>query len=224
MLHPDRMREANTDESNGDRLLSQFPILGLQCPESIIRLARFDREQWILDGLRWRSEGPIDKTGIDEHARRLLGCVQSELASLLGFVELGPSLLEIDAAIELSASRKLALEALRRIGANTSVAGNTYAKTVQAAVSPGPPLAICTGSGYVRRVETVLGNLPFKAIGCLAIFEDSTRVSGGKMWPVWCPPCRPRNGIRQPARDQVRALRRRAKEIAEGRRRMTDAH
>jgi hypothetical protein len=191
------MRRPGTARSNGDR--AAFPILGPQCPESIDRLARFDREQWFREGPVWRSEGTVDKgDGLDEHARLLLACVQRELSRR------GPKL-DHDAAVELAKSRKVALEALTRLS------GNQYAKTVQAEVSPGPALAICTGTGYVRHVKTVVGVIRFQAMGCGAVFEDSTRLSGGRMWPSWCPDCRPSKGKRRVDRTQARELQRRAR-------------
>ena len=198
---------SNGDHIDREEILSGFPILGSRCLDSIIRLAQFDREQWIEDGIRTRSEGPIDENGLEEHARHLLECVQDELARR-------PSPLDRDAAYELSKSHKVALEALIRLG------GNKHAKAVQAQLAPGPALAICTGGNYTIFVKTVIGESRLKPVGCLATFEDTARASG-RMWPAWCPDCRPRNGKRNPGRDQARALKRKAKQYAQERQQVT---
>jgi hypothetical protein len=206
----ERAQVGNGDGATED-VLRWFPVLASQCPASILRLAQFDREQWEKDPTdhQWRSEGQIDKDGLDAHARKLLECVQVELALRRG------TPLEMDVALELWKSRKVAIEALIRLGGVTRAGGNKYAKAVQAEVSPGAPLAICTGGNYVRYVQTVLGVSHFVAQGCRSVFEDAP--PKGRMWPTKCPNCRPRNGKRNPGRDQTAALQRRAAALAASR-------
>lgn len=180
-----------------------FPILWWRCAPSIERLARFDREQWRLDDgpiRRWRAEGEaVDTAGLEEHARILLAAVQHELA-------MRQSPLSPDEAWELNRSRKVALEALHRLGRPH---GNRYAKTAHAELAtPGVPLAVCVGSSYQR----VVAGHRLRAQGCLAVFEDAP-FGRGNMWPSWCPGCRPKNGRRNPARDQARDLRRKLREL-----------
>lgn len=185
------------DQTRVAEILETFPILAPKCAESILRLARFDREQWLWDEAArlYRPEGTIERDGLDFHARRLLGHVQRELAAR-------QSPLSYDEAFELHLSRKVALQALMRVGRPD---GNRYAKIVQAEVAaPGVPLAICVGSGHETRVR----DIPFRASGCLAVFEDAS-YGRGRRWPTWCPKCTPKNGKRNPARDQARAFSRR---------------
>ncbi|MGH2840070.1 MAG: hypothetical protein ACRDKY_04505, partial [Solirubrobacteraceae bacterium] len=148
------MAATRESQETGDQELRQAcSILFDQCAASIRRLDRFNDEQWLLDDgpvRRWRTEGTVDRDGLDEHARTLLGCVLHELAAR----GLGARLAHGE-AFELSRARKKALEALTRLGrAPGDPKGNRHAKTVQAMLAaPGVPLAICTGSGYVRQVN-----------------------------------------------------------------------
>ena len=201
-MHADSVAATTESEKTGDHELRQAcPILFDQCAPSIRRLDRFNEEQWLPDDgpvRRYRTEGTVDRDGLDEHARMLLGCVLDELAAF----GVGARLTHAE-AFELSRARKKALEALARLGrrAPNDPKGYRHAKAVQAALaSPGVPLAICTGSSYTRQ----FGGRRFRPVGCFAIFEDAP-FSRGNMWPTWCPDCRPKNGVRNPARDQARA-------------------
>lgn len=196
------LRETGDHELSDSDLERRFPILFSQCAESIRRLREFDLDQWKHDdGGRWRSEGKVDHAHLDEHARRLLRSVQLELAAR----RTRP--LTRDEASELAPSRKVALEALIRVGRKTGN-GNRYAKQVQSELAiAGEPLYVCVGSNYQRRIE----GLPFRTHGCFAVFPDPP-FGRGNMWPTLCPPCRPKNGERNPARDQAGALARRIKE------------
>ena len=149
-----------------------------------MRLWQYDREV--------RANDRVDLLGLTEAATRILEGVQHELHARR------ESPLEHLVAVELARARKYALEALihRR--------DNRYAKEVQARVAPGPALTICVGPSRQRRIVTVAGEVPLSLIGCLRIFEDSP--ARGRMWPVWCPDCRPRNGKRRPTRDLERVL------------------
>jgi hypothetical protein len=91
-----------------------FPILFEQCGSSIKRLARFDREQWLLEEepfQQWRPDAQFDHAGLEKHARIALSCVQARTRH--------PPILSAfdgDEAFELACSRKVALEALHRVG------------------------------------------------------------------------------------------------------------
>jgi hypothetical protein len=54
----------------------------------------------------------------------------------------------------------------------------------------------------------------FTVAGCLSIFPDCKRTTGGNMWPWFCKSCQ--NEHRQPTRDQGRALKRRIKALRRG--------
>ena len=166
--------------SNGDApaagILRWFPILSHQCPESIVPLAE-------------RDPAHRDTRDLEPHALRLLECVQRELAGRR------PGPLKPEECFELDAARRIALDTLICLG------GNAHAKAVQAAVSQGPPLAICTGASSPRPVPTIAGELGYTAQGCRTVFEDAP--TKGKMWPGWCPDS---GSKRNPRRDQAHAL------------------
>jgi hypothetical protein len=194
-VHVARVAAREAPQETGDHGLGPaFPILYDQCAESIVRLEHFNMEQWRLEDSpirRWRPEATFDRDGLDEHARALLRCVQRELAARSSPLSPGET-------YELNHPRKIALEALYRLG------GNRYAKAVHAELAaPGAPRAICVGTGYVQ----VVAGRRFIAEGCRAIFEDAP-FGRGNMWPSWCPDCRPKNGRRNPSRDQARAFKR----------------
>jgi hypothetical protein len=54
----------------------------------------------------------------------------------------------------------------------------------------------------------------FTTPGCLAIFADCARTTGGNMWPWFCDDCR--SDHRQPVRDEGRAEVKRIKKLCEG--------
>ena len=118
------------DQPSDDELRATFPILVDQCAESIRELARFDPHQWEWSGERYVSRIVVFDR-LDEHARILLTCVQREL-------RMRPSPLPLEAAVELSRSRRVALQALQRLGEsvrNSQPDGNRYAKAVQVEVA-----------------------------------------------------------------------------------------
>jgi hypothetical protein len=96
------------------------------------------------------------------------------------------------------------------------------AKQVQLRVTSDAPLAICMGDSYrvlrralatVTAVTTpyVEGDVKFTVKGCFRIFEDATTMVGD-MWPAFCADCN--NRVRQPKRDQRRAIARRITTLA----------
>jgi hypothetical protein len=134
---------------------------------------------------------------LSEHAVHLLTESQRELH------ERRRAPLELAVARELALARKTTLEAL------IDTLGKKGAKETQIAVAVNRiPLAICVGTNVSRALKTKYGTLTNSYIGCLAVFDDVTRTSS-KMWPMWCPDCRKRNGKPDPMKKQDRAFKRR---------------
>jgi hypothetical protein len=124
-------------------------------------------------------------------------------------VDLAPGPIDELLAVDLTLKRDGALHALIRYhGGNKGLA-----KGDQLEITGGHALAICTGGRFPRFVPTVLGRYRAWTKGCYRVFEEKLN-RAGKKWPPLCPDCQADAGHRNPYRDAERALRARAKEIA----------
>jgi hypothetical protein len=138
--------------------------------------------------------------GLDEAAFLTLRAVQADLLAL-------NSPVEKRTALRIMRDRRLALTALLERGAPKRT------KEQHLYLTDGEPLTICMGEAHAIRganwkkktapVKRV-GDVGFTVIGCLSIFPDCTRTTGGNMWPWFCEECR--SDKRNRPRDQGREV------------------
>ncbi len=173
---------------------------------------------------------------VDEVVRRVRPgpeLVDAAKNVLRGFQD---DLLTLGSPVEYQVARRLMRERLWAITALTqrgqshdvnAALGHGYAKRVLLEVTDGVPLTICMGEAYairdsgwskktmdLRDEDAGPSEIGFTVRGCLSVFPDVTRTTGGHMWPWFCEDCRSKR--RHPARDQGRELRSRLKRMRRG--------
>lgn len=188
-IHEASVPSPATGSANSDRELSPAVEAVMQ------RYARSFRDP--------EADPDADRVTVDA-ARSTLRWFNSRLA------ELAPGPIDELLAVELTVKRDWALHALiRHRGGQKG-----WAKREQLAITEGHAFAICTGGRSRIPVRTVLGASVTWTKGCYKIFEEKPNIAGVK-WSPLCPNCRANAGHRNPYRDARRALRARAKQIAD---------
>ena len=146
-----------------------------------------------IAGETFLSGGSVDTDGLDEAALRITRRVQRELAIRVG----------VPFSEDPKPWRRWEIAKARWIALDALVYGhdNKFAKQAQTnAAAPGPPLAICVGTGF-RIVDVGVRRVPFRPQGCYAVFPDADYGTGNR-WPHWCD----EHQASKPERDQERAF------------------